>query len=239
MSNHATYLLRHAPTSYSTAYRVNGDPAMGVPLTSEGVAACYAARPLLPSGEVVACVRSMFDRCVRTAELVTAGRVEVFPEARLNELDYGMFEGGAFLDYAYWLAEHGPHVVPPGGRESQVEGIVRMLTGLRCAMDQPGPRLVVAHGLLVSVINWALFHPGCSLTDVFLPAAPCVKPLVIGDEQLDALTGCLINDLHRATREHRPWQVDLGVFPREVRPGLATVGAHASVHGNEDDATHA
>lgn len=239
MSTHTTYLIRHAPTTYSSVYRVNGDPTVDVPLTTEGVAACYAARPLLPREKAVTCVSSMFDRCLRTAELVTAGLVEASPEARLNELDYGTFEGGAFLDYARWLAKHGPYVVPPGGRESQVEGIVRMLTGLRGVMDQPGPRLVIAHGLLVSVINWALHHPGHPLADVFLPTAPCVKPLVIGDEQLDALTRWLIHDLDRAAREHRPWRVDLRGFPREARPALATVDAHAPVHGNEDEATHA
>lgn len=234
-----TYLLRHAPTAYSVAYRINGDPAVDVQLTDDGVAACQKARSKVPSDAVATCVTSTFDRCVRTAELITACQVELHRDARLNELDYGVYEGDPFLAYACWLAEHGPRVRPPGARESQAEGIVRMLTGLRAALGWPGPRLVVAHGLLVSVVQWAQSHPYQPLTDVFLPAARCLTPLVIGDADLRTLIDTLLRDLAEGARRRRGWHVDLGVFPREARDGLATVSAHASASRDEDEATHA
>ncbi|MEV0702689.1 histidine phosphatase family protein [Saccharopolyspora sp. NPDC050389] len=239
MTSCFTYLLRHAPTVYSVDYRVNGDPVVDVPMTDDGVAACQAAKSIVPIDAVATCVASTFDRCVRTAELITAGRVHVHRDARLNELDYGACEGGPFLTYARWLAEYGPHVRPPGARESQAEGIVRMLTGLRATLGWPGPRLVVAHGLLVSVIQWAQSHPHQPLTDVFLPAARCLTPLVIGDADLRAVIDWFLRDLDHGMRRRRGWHVDLGVFPREARDGLATVSTHASVSRDEDEATHA
>jgi 2,3-bisphosphoglycerate-dependent phosphoglycerate mutase len=139
-------VLRHAPSKYSAAYRVNGDPAVDVPLTAEGEASCRAARAGLPLGSVVTCVSSAFARCRRTAELLIAGRTPVLVDARLNELDYGTFEGGEFLAYARWLAQHGPGRRPPEAAESQAEGIARMLSGLKTILDIPGSRLVVAHG---------------------------------------------------------------------------------------------
>ncbi|WP_116046383.1 histidine phosphatase family protein [Amycolatopsis palatopharyngis] len=232
-----TYLLRHAPSAYSVDYRVNGDPAVDVPLTSDGVAECRVARWAVPSENLGTCVTSAFGRCIRTAEWVVAGRAEVYVDPRLNELDYGAFEGAAFLDYARWLIEHGPHVRPPGAGESQTEGIERMLAGLRGVLERPGPRLVVAHGLLVSVIQWAQAFPQQSLTEVFLPPAPCLKPVLIDDEELQVLTGWLLCDL--ASAQDRGWHVDLGVFPREAQAALATVGTHASANRDEDEATHA
>lgn len=234
-----TYLLRHAPTVYSVEYRVNGDPAVTVPLTSDGVAGCRSARSTTPTDVLRWCVTSTFGRCVRTAELITGGQVEVQRDARLNEVDYGAYEGGPFLVYARWLAEHGPHGRPPGARESQAEGIVRMLTGLHAAVDWPGPRLVVAHGLLVSVIHWARSHPHESLTEVFLPAAPCLTPLTMGDAELRVLIDWLLDDLAAGARERRGWHVDLTVFPREARAALATVSAHTAASRNEDEAADA
>jgi probable phosphoglycerate mutase len=127
----AVFVLRHAPSKYSAAYRVNGNPAVDVPLTAEGEASCRAARAGLPPGRVVACVSSAFARCRRTAELLMAGRAPVLVDVRLNELDYGTFEGCEFLAYARWLAQHGPRRRPPEAAESQAEGIARMLSGLK------------------------------------------------------------------------------------------------------------
>jgi probable phosphoglycerate mutase len=237
MSTGVTYLLRHAPSVYSVNYRVNGDSTVPVPLTAAGVAACQAARTSVSHDVAGSCVTSTFDRCVRTGELVTAGQVEVSRDARLNELDYGAFEDGAFLDYAHWLAEHGPNSRPPSARESQTEGIARMLTGLRAVAERPAPRLVVAHGLLVSVIRWARLHPYQPLTEVFLPTVPCLTPLVIVDAELRALTEWLLCDLDHGTSSGRRWHVDLGAFPPQARSGFAAVSEHALANGNQDEET--
>jgi broad specificity phosphatase PhoE len=93
----AVFVLRHAPSEYSAAYRVNGDPAVNVRLTAEGEAACRAARADSSPGSVATCVSNAFARCRSTAELLMGGRAPVLVHPRLNELDYGTFESGEFV----------------------------------------------------------------------------------------------------------------------------------------------
>jgi probable phosphoglycerate mutase len=104
-----------------------------------------------------------------------------------------------------------------------------MLTGLRAVLDRPKPRLVVAHGLLLSVLRWARAHPGQPLIDVFLPGEPSLTPMVVVDDELSAIISFLVDDLDHAVRGQRRWRVNLGVFPREARTALATVSAYASL----------
>lgn len=212
-----TYLLRHAPTAHGLAYRVDGEPGVHVPLTPEGEAACMQARSTLPVEKIATGMASPFPRCQRTAELLLDGAVTIATDLRLGELDYGDFEGGAFLAYARWLAQHGPDARPSGARESQAKGIARMLTGLRAVLERPAPRLVVAHGLLVSVVRWAGQHPDQPLIDVFLPEVPYVAPLVLADAEVRALTSRLLCDLARGYGSNRDWRVDLGAFPVGLR----------------------
>jgi broad specificity phosphatase PhoE len=73
-----TYVVRHAPTVSSAAYRVNGDPSVDVPVTSDGEAACVQARPVLPIDEIAACVASPFRRCQRTADLLVNSTASIF-----------------------------------------------------------------------------------------------------------------------------------------------------------------
>jgi hypothetical protein len=129
--------------------------------------------------------------------------VPILTGARLGELDYGVFGGGEFLAYAHWLAEHGLSVRPPGGRESQSVGIIGMLTGLRAVLARPRPRLVVVHGLLLSVQRWARAHPGEPLIDVFLPGEPGLAALVIADDELSTIIAFLVDDLAGAVRGQR------------------------------------
>jgi probable phosphoglycerate mutase len=185
-----TYLVRHAPTEYSLGYRVNGDPSTDVPLVTDAVTRCARSRRALPDSGIATWIASPFRRCVRTAILL-GGRGRTVIEPGLAELDYGVYEGGPFTDYAGWLSAHGRDAVPPGSRESQAEGITRMLTGVRNALQRPGPRLVVAHGLLPSVVRWALDHPGEPLTEIFLPEAPYLVPLTVDDVQLADLIDLL------------------------------------------------
>lgn len=79
--------------------------------------------------------------------------------------------------------------------------------------------------------------PHQPLTDVLLPATPGLASLVVGDRH-PLMIGCSAT-LKQGARRGRGWHVDLGVFPREACAALATVSAHISVRGNEDEATHA
>lgn len=192
-----TYLLRHGRTAYSASYRVNGDSGIAVPLDDEGAMACSDAREHFPVEIVQMWVTSSFPRARQTGELLRDGTdATIRIEPLLDELDYGRFEGGPFLDYARWLQEHGPSSRPDGARESQHEGIHRMLTGVRAALTLPGPRCVVAHGLLLSVLRWKCENPPGTAMPLFFPEAPCLDPFAAADADLGEWTDDLIAELN-------------------------------------------
>lgn len=192
-----TYLLRHGRTTYSCAYRVNGVPGIPVPLDDVGREQCRTARTTLPLASITSWVSSTFPRAVQTARLLQDDRnAPVWTDARLNEIDYGDFEGAPFGEYADWLRQHGPQARPPGARESQNEGIRRMLAGLRCALGRAGPRVVITHGLLVSVVT---ARP--SAGKIIFPEARYVTPIILSDDGLPDLIGRLEDDLYGDTRQ--------------------------------------
>jgi probable phosphoglycerate mutase len=106
-------------------------------------------------------------------------------DARLNELDHGVFEGGPFWDYGTWLSGHGIHARPPGAAESQLEGLTRMAAVLRDVLARPDRALVIGHGLLVSVL--AQVRAGGSATARVFPEAGYLAPLAFTDADLAAL----------------------------------------------------
>ncbi|GAA3091212.1 hypothetical protein GCM10020254_40220 [Streptomyces goshikiensis] len=150
-----TYIVRHGQTNYSKRYLVNGDPTKHIHLNEEGRQSLSRAWTILPLHAVATWLTSEFPRARQTTSLlmgVPAATLVV--DGRLNELDYGEFEGSPFLEYAVWLDTHGAAQRPPGAAESQREGIRRMLSGVLAALEHPGPRVLVSHGLLVSVLLW-------------------------------------------------------------------------------------
>jgi probable phosphoglycerate mutase len=191
-----TYLLRHASTTYSTRYLVNGDPSLALMLDPEGVAASERLRATGSLSAAGTWITSEFPRARQTARLLTdATGAEPQIDPRLNELDYGSFEGGPFLDYAAWLGLHGPWARPPGAAESQREGIARMLAGVQAALMRSGPRVVVAHGLLLSVLAWALDEAPGTPMPLFFPEAACLDPLAVSDARLVRLTARLLAEM--------------------------------------------
>ena len=179
-----TYLLRHGRTHLSALHQVNGDPAIGVALDEAGVSQCQALADAAWLGTVATCVTSRFLRTQQTADhLLGTHRSERIIEPRLDEVPYGTFEGGPWLTYGAWLAEHGPFVRPSGGRESLYEATVRLLDGLASVLDRPGPRLVVGHGHLVALIQRLQMQP-TSLTELRFPEATYVSPIVLSDSDL-------------------------------------------------------
>ncbi len=194
-----TYLVRHARTSYSAAYRVNGRPELGVAIDDVGYGQCCTARARFPGEGLATCVTSHFPRAVQTADLLLTGKiVPRYVDARLGEIDYGVFEGRAFLEYGHWLEEHGAWQRPPGSSESQREAIRRMLAGLRGALRWSGPRLVVAHGLLVSVIQQG------AISGIYFPEAPYVTPIQLPDDDMQRLVANLANEIDREGADRGP-----------------------------------
>lgn len=184
-----TYLLRHGRTALSATYTCTGDSHRPVGLDEVGLDQCrrLAATGGSWIGTVKTVVTSEFLRARQTASLLIGSRaVTTVVERRLNEIDYGDFEAGAWLDYGKWLAQAGPTAVVPGGRETWVGAVDRQLVGLTACLDYPGPRLVVAHGLLVSVFQ-ALRNAHSPVDPLKLSEARYVQPVVLRDENLRAL----------------------------------------------------
>jgi probable phosphoglycerate mutase len=189
-----TYLVRHGRTSYSASYRVNGRPDVAVPLDEAGIEQCRVARRTLPVDTVATCVVSRLPRTAQTASLLLEGRdIPVVTDGRLDEIDYGAFEGDPFVEYGRWLRTHGPWCRPPGSLEGQREAILRMLDGLRDLTEHPGPRLVVAHGLLLSIVKAAREGP---LTSTFFPEAPYLAVAAFTDDQLITFVDRLTDEIH-------------------------------------------
>jgi probable phosphoglycerate mutase len=234
-----TYILRHGQTDFSKQYLVNGDPARAIRLNDEGVRSCRQSWSVLPLNSVRTWLASEFPRAQQSASLLMGVPApELIVNARLNELDYGRFEGGPFLEYGSWLDRHGGSQRPPAARESQREGIRRMLTGVQAALEHPGPRVLVCHGLLVSVLLWHRDRSRDEAMPLFFPEAPYLDPLVVDDEVLGDWIVTLLADLDA----EEPQDPDARGKAAEMRieGGAAVATFEAVVHSPEKkDPPHA
>lgn len=234
-----TYILRHGQTDYSRRYLVNGDPSQPIRLSDEGQRSLSRARTTLSSIQVRTWVASEFPRTQQTASLLMGyPPAELAIDARLNELDYGEYEGRQFLEYAAWLEHHGRQQRPPGARESQHEGIVRMLTGVLAAVERPGPRVVVCHGLLVSVLAWQRDRSPSEILPLFFPEAPCAEPMVASDHDLPRWIASLLNELDADDRRDPFGHGEGRTIPVGEGPAIATVGS-VSRPPDQKDLPHA
>jgi probable phosphoglycerate mutase len=234
-----TCILRHGQTDFSKQYLVNGDPARAIRLNDQGVRSCRPPWSVLPLHSVRTWLASEFPRAQQTASLLMGVPAsELIVDARLNELDYGKFEGGPFSEYGSWLDRHGGSQRPPGARESQREGIQRMLTGVRASLEHPGPRLLVCHGLLVSVLLWHQGRPPDEAMSMFFPEATYVEPLAVDDEVLRDWIAALLTDLDG----EEPQDPDArgGAAKLRIDGGSAVATFEAAVHSSEkEDPPHA
>jgi probable phosphoglycerate mutase len=181
-----TYLVRHGQTALNPGHIVNSDPGVEVSLDDVGVRQCASItrQPWLDT--VIVCVTSRFARTAQTAvELLGDRRPRRVAESGLDEIDYGRFDGGPWIDYGNWVTAEGRFARPPGARESLHEATVRLREGLDAALDLPGPRLVVGHGLMVAIVRHLRDHPD-HLPD-HLPPPPHVSPIRLPDTELRAI----------------------------------------------------
>ena len=219
-----TYILRHGQTAHSQRYLVNGDLTQLIPLSEEGQRAAIHARSAFDATVMRTWVASEFPRTQQTASLLmNYPPAPLVVDARLNELDYGDYEGGPFLDYAVWLEHHGASQLPPGARESQQEGIRRMLVGVLAALQRPGPRVLVCHGLLVSVLLWHRDRSPGTPMPLFFPEAPCADPLAVPDDRLSDWIGVLLAKLEAAQGPDQPGLGEGGAIPICDGSAIATV----------------
>jgi probable phosphoglycerate mutase len=140
----------------------------------------------------------------------------------LNELGYGAFEGAPFLDYAARLQHNGPWIRLPEAGESHREGIRRMILGLVAALEQPGPRIVIAHGLLLSVLGWHMARtPSAAMPPFFLEALHLVPLAMLGDHLADRASS-LLEELDAQVHPDQPAPADSLIFGAGTAPILAT-----------------
>lgn len=110
-------LLRHAPTDWNTAKRLQG--RSDVPLSDAGEKLFQSMR--LPDDlEQARLIASPLSRAVRTAFLVAGRQADIEP--RLTEMDFGAWEGqtlaalrAADPDAMGAQENRGWHMTPPGG----------------------------------------------------------------------------------------------------------------------------
>jgi broad specificity phosphatase PhoE len=109
-------LLRHAHSTLNAEGRVNGDPAVPVPLTPEGRAEAERVGHQLAQLDFELCVHTRFPRTQETADALLPGRdVPRLEEPLLDDIDVGDLEGVTIEDYRAWKRAHRRDEPFPGG----------------------------------------------------------------------------------------------------------------------------
>jgi 2,3-bisphosphoglycerate-dependent phosphoglycerate mutase len=136
-------IARHAESTLNIERRINGDPAVDVPLTHEGR---EEARQLgIQVGNVPfdLCVHTRFGRTRETAAIAVAGRdLPMIVEPLLDDIDIGDLEGRSIDDYRVWKKAHARSEPFPGG-ESLDDAARRYARGFRRLLERPEERLLV------------------------------------------------------------------------------------------------
>ena len=151
-------LARHGHSVLNVERRVNGDPAVPVPLTDEGRDDARRLGLQLANVPVTACVHTRFPRTRETAELAVGGRVPFEVEPLLDDIDVGELEGCSIDEYRAWKAVHS-RVDPFPGGESLADAARRYAAGFRRLVGRDGFVLVVCHEI---PIRYALNAAGGS-----------------------------------------------------------------------------
>jgi probable phosphoglycerate mutase len=139
-------LTRHAHSTLNLERRVNGDPAVPVPLTEEGRAEAAQLGHELAALAIDLCVHTRFQRTRETAEIVLHERqVPFLVEPLLDDIRIGELEGHTLDEYRAWKRGHTRSDPFPGG-ESLDDAARRYARGYRKLLErEEGTTLVVCH----------------------------------------------------------------------------------------------
>ena len=139
-------VARHAHSVLNLEHRINGDPAVEVALTEQGIEEARRLGLQVANVPLELCVHTRFGRTRTTAETALAGRQVPFLEERLlDDVYIGRLEGRTVDDYRRWKDDHVRSDRFPGG-ESLDEAALRYATGFRRLLERPeGTILVVCH----------------------------------------------------------------------------------------------
>jgi probable phosphoglycerate mutase len=177
-------LARHAQSVLNLEHRVNGDPALDVPLTEQGVEEARRLGLQVRHLPLAVAVHTRFPRTRRTLEFALGGRdVPRHEEPLLDDIYIGDLEGKSIDDYRAWKAEHPRGDRFPGG-ESLDEAALRYARGYRKLLELPGEAvLVVCHEIpLRYALNAAA---GSDELDGPVHALPNAEPFVFDEVALE------------------------------------------------------
>jgi broad specificity phosphatase PhoE len=136
-------LVRHANSTLNVERRVNGDPAVDVPLTEEGRVEAARLGHQLAQLPIDLCVHTRFARTRETARAILGGRdVPMIEEPLFDDIDVGELEGATIDQYRAWKREHARSDAFPGG-ESLDDAAMRYGRGLRRLLERPEQSLLV------------------------------------------------------------------------------------------------
>jgi broad specificity phosphatase PhoE len=140
--------VRHAESTYNVAGRVNGDPAVSVPLSARGVRQAEILAAQLRNVAIDAAVHTRLERTIATARLaLDRPGVPMVCEPLLDDIGCGLFEGAPVVDDHAWRATR-PRTARPAGGESIVDASRRIAQGLRrIAHRREDVILVITHEL--------------------------------------------------------------------------------------------
>jgi probable phosphoglycerate mutase len=176
-------LTRHAHSTLNLEGRVNGDPAVPVPLTAEGREEAARLGRQLAQLPLDLCVHTRFPRTRETAECILGGRpVPTVVEPLLDDIDVGDLEGETIAEYRAWKARHTHADAFPGG-ESLDDAARRYVRAFRRLLERhEQTTLVVCHEI---PIRYALNAAGGS-SDLDAPehAIPNATPYLFDEASL-------------------------------------------------------
>jgi broad specificity phosphatase PhoE len=144
-------LTRHGESVLNVERRVNGDPAVDVPLTPRGEEESRRLGEQVAHLPLEACVHTRFPRARATAEIALSERVDVplLVEPLLDDIKLGELEGSVLEDYRAWKHGHAQNVPFPGG-ESLDDAARRYAEAFRRLLAAPYRSvLVVSHEIPV------------------------------------------------------------------------------------------
>lgn len=144
-------LTRHGESTLNVERRVNGDPAVDVPLTLRGEEESRRLAEQVAHLPLDACIHTRFPRARATAEIALTERVDVplLVEPLLDDIKIGELDGARLEDYRAWKHGH-PRSVPFPGGESLDDAARRYAEAFRRLLAAPHRNvLVVCHEIPV------------------------------------------------------------------------------------------
>jgi broad specificity phosphatase PhoE len=139
-------IARHAESTLNIERRINGDPAVEVPLTEDGREEARQLGIQVANVPFDLCVHTRFPRTRDTAAIAVAGRdLPTIVEPLLDDIDIGDLEGRSIDDYRAWKRAHRRSDRFPGG-ESLDDAARRYAQGFQRLLERREARvLVVCH----------------------------------------------------------------------------------------------